>query len=250
MKIVMLGYGNVAAHLVDAFEDHSETEVIQIYNRSKTASTGIRSFTTNLKDLKEADVYIIAISDDWIKDFSESLPLSGKLVVHTSGSVPMKALSEKNRRGIFYPLQTFTRGRKIDFDSIPLCIEAENEADQRRLTTLASCISSNVVKITSEERRMLHLGAVFVNNFVNHLYQVSEEIVSEHKLDFKLLQPLIMETARKIESLSPEQAQTGPAVRNDQKTIKKQLDLLQKKQHKSIYKALTKSIQKTYGKKL
>ena len=129
MNIVLLGFGNVGAHLLRAFESHSETEVIQIYNRSEVEENGLPPITNKLEELKDADVYIIAISDDSISGFSESLPFEGRLVVHTSGSVSLKALSEKNRKGIFYPLQSFTHGCDVDFKDIPICYEAENEAD-------------------------------------------------------------------------------------------------------------------------
>ncbi|MEM7185472.1 MAG: DUF2520 domain-containing protein [Bacteroidota bacterium] len=250
MKIVLLGYGNVAAHLVHAFQAHPQTEVVQIFSRSSVNEEGLPPVTNDLNQLKEADVYIIAISDNAIKEFSRSLPLQGQLVVHTSGSVSIKSLSAKNRRGIFYPLQTFSRGRSVDFSTVPICIEAVQDGDQQLLMELAGFISENVVAIDSKQRRTLHLAAVYVNNFTNHLYQVSEEILAQRDLDFSLLRPLILETAGKMESLPPGEAQTGPAVRKDDKTIKKHLKLLRNKQHKNIYKVLTKSIQRNHGKKL
>ena len=124
MNIVILGYGNVAQHLVRAFLNTNEVTVSQIYNRSEIADPPIQNCTTALSNIIEADVYIIALPDDVIPDFSEKLPFKNKLVVHTSGSVPLHLLSEENNKGVFYPLQTFSEDRMVDFASIPICIEA------------------------------------------------------------------------------------------------------------------------------
>lgn len=252
VKVAILGFGNVARHLYAAFLRTSEVGVVQIYNRSigKIPLEIETDFTSHLSEIKETDVYIIAIPDDAIKDFSEKLPFHNRLVVHTSGSVAMQKLSEKNRNGIFYPLQTFSIDRDVDFKNIPICIEASITSDLKTLEDLGRSISEKVVEINSIERRKLHLAAVFVNNFTNHLYRVSEEIVTKNNLDFDLLKPLIVETAKKIETLSPGQAQTGPAKRNDKKTIEEHLDLLDDDLYQDIYKSITKSIQQAHGKKL
>lgn len=250
MKVVILGYGIVASHLVGAFQNSEKIEVIQIYNRRSIDGDTLPSHTTLLTEIKKADIYIIAIKDDSIEEFSKKLLFEDRLVVHTSGSVDMKKLSDKNRKGIFYPLQTFSKDREVDFKTIPICVEAESEADLQLLMELGNCISEKIVEISSSERRQLHLGAVFVNNFTNHLYQISEEILAQRQLDFALLKPLLLETAQKIERMSPKEAQTGPAKRNDETTIEDHLELLEDDQHKDIYKTITKSIQKTHGKKL
>ena len=259
MNIVILGYGNVAQHLVRAFSNTNEVTVSQLYNRSKIADPPIQNFTTSLSELMDADVYIIALPDDVIPDFSEKLPFENRLVVHTSGSVPLHLLSEKNNKGVFYPLQTFSEDRVVDFTSIPICIEATHGTDLSTLKKLGDRISEKVVEINSEQRRKLHLAAVFVNNFTNHLYHISEEIIKENQLDFDLLKPLILETAQKMNALSPSQAQTGPAKRNDKKTIENHLQLLNDAQQNGsldasvpeLYSMLTQSIlNKNHGKKL
>jgi len=252
IKAVILGFGNTARHLYAAFSGSPEVEIVQIYNRSeRTIPFEIQvEFTSHLSEIENADVYIIAIPDDGIKDFSEKLPFHNRLVVHTSGSVEMQILSEKNRKGVFYPLQSFSKDRNINFTSVPICIEASNASDLKTLHKLARCISEKVMETSSEHRRKLHLAAVFINNFTNHLYHISEEIVTENNLDFDLLKPLIMETANKVNFFSPSEAQTGPAKRNDKKTIEKHLDLLNNDQYKEIYKIITKSIQQAHGKKL
>jgi len=147
-------------------------------------------------------------------------------------------------------LQTFTKGKEVDFKNIPICIESQFNDDYNVLKKLADSISDKVFTINSEQRRSLHVSAVFVNNFVNHLYSIGNTICDEHQIPFEILQPLIKETADKIMSLSPHEAQTGPAKRNDQTTIQSHLDFLSDGNHKNIYKLLTQSIQEDHGKKL
>ncbi|WP_432411218.1 Rossmann-like and DUF2520 domain-containing protein [Rasiella sp. SM2506] len=242
ITIVLLGYGNVGQHLYNVMEAAKDVDVVQVYNRTKHKTLKTPQ-TQDLKALVSADVYIIAIPDDAIGEFSESLPFKNRLVVHTSGGAHMDVLSSNNLRGIFYPLQTFSKITKVDFSTIPICVEAENEADLQLLKKLGDCISEKVVEISSSAREKLHVAAVFVNNFTNHLYHIAETITAENKLDFNLLKPLITETARKIETLSPAQAQTGPAKRNDKKTIEKHLKLLENSKYRDLYEHLTESIE-------
>ncbi len=253
IRIVLLGTGNVAKHLFDAFSIQKDVKIDQVYGRNQKSLDFFKkeaTVTTDIKKIKDADVYIIAISDDAIEKLSNELENKKGIVVHTSGSVPLTALSNKNRRGVFYPLQTFSLNKKVDFKMVPVCIEAENEGDYALLNQLASTISENVSGIDSEQRKSLHLAAVFVNNFPNHIYHITKEICDEKNVSFDLLKPLITETSEKLEELSPYDAQTGPARRNDLGTIQRHLDLLDNKAHKKIYSTLSKSIQKAYGKKL
>jgi len=171
------------------------------------------------------------------------------LVVHTSGAADLIELKSVSRKGVFYPLQTFSKNKEIDFSSIPICIEAENKNDLVLLETLALAISKKCHPINSVQRKSLHVSAVFVNNFVNHLYTIGSEICIENGLPFDLLIPIIQETSNKIQDLSPFDAQTGPAKRSDTKTIKDHLSILNKNQQE-IYILLTNSIIKTYGEKL
>jgi|TARA_R110002110_G_scaffold35008_14_gene118558 predicted short-subunit dehydrogenase-like oxidoreductase (DUF2520 family) len=243
--IVLLGFGNVSFHLINVLTKVHKNSVIQIYNRndiSLNSELNHIPFTTDLSKIKDADLYIIAIPDDSIASFSETLPLKNKLVVHTSGSVPMNALSEKNRKGVFYPLQTFSKNREVNFNNIPICVEAAEAADLKILMNLGRSLSEKVVEVNSEERSKLHLAAVFVNNFVNHLYAIGDDILSKNKLSFDLLHPLIEETASKIKTLAPSQVQTGPANRGDQKTIEKHLHLLEEGPKSILYQQLTESI--------
>ncbi|WGF92302.1 Rossmann-like and DUF2520 domain-containing protein [Aequorivita marisscotiae] len=242
IKVVLLGFGNVNSHLLKAFNKSDEISVVQIFNRNyikMISPFSAISFTDSISEIANADIYIIGIPDDAISNFSASLHFKNKLVVHTSGGAAMDVLSSKNRRGIFYPLQTFSKQRSVDFTNIPICIEAENPQDLDLLQQLGSVISKNVKIISSEKRTKLHLAAVFVNNFVNYLYQIGSEIVTKEDLPFELLKPLIAETALKIEALSPKEAQTGPAKRNDNKTIEKHLHLLEDNDFKDFYKLFT-----------
>jgi predicted short-subunit dehydrogenase-like oxidoreductase (DUF2520 family) len=187
-------------------------------------------------------LFIIAITDDAIAEVSRQLPFSNELVVHTSGSVSMQAINNKNRQGVFYPLQTFSKAKYVDFKEIPICIEAQNEKDLLTLESVAKSISNSVYTINSEQRKALHVAAVFVSNFTNHLYQIGNKICIDNELSFDILKPLIQETANKILTLSPQESQTGPAKRKDTQTINAHLNFLTNDNQKEIYKLLTKSI--------
>ncbi len=253
IRLVILGNGNVAKHLYTAFSTKEHIQIVQCYNRKglsfdKEQNKGL--VTTNLDDLKDADVYIMAISDDAISEVSKKLPFSDRLVVHTSGSTPMLEIDDKNNRGVFYPLQTFSKDKDVDFKEVPFCIEAENNNHLSLLKNLASILSEKVYEVSSKQRNILHVSAVFVNNFTNHLFTIGNEICEEHKVPFEILHPLILETAKKITEMPPNQSQTGPALRNDQQTIERHLNLITDNSQKEIYKILTEAIQLQYGKKL
>lgn len=253
IKVVFLGFGNVNSHLFNTLNKSTEVSILQVFNRNQIRINSPFEnipFTDDILRIVDADVYIIGIPDDAISSFSESLAFQNKLVVHTSGGAAMNTLSSKNRRGIFYPLQTFSKQRKVDFKNIPICIEAENPDDLQTLRKLGKTISENVVEISSEKRAKLHLAAVFVNNFVNHLYEIGGEILNEEGLPFDLLKPLIAETASKIKTLTPEEAQTGPAKRNDKKTIEKHLHLLADSPYTKLYELFTEQLNQKYGKEL
>ncbi len=251
INVCIIGSGNVAFHLHQAFTRSKAIEVLQIFSRGPAAiqSADKVRIIDDYKDLTVADIYVIAVSDDAVPGVAKLLPFQDRLVVHTSGSVPLDALADKNRRGVFYPLQTFSKERALDLNKVPVCVEAERPEDLKTLSSLAKSISDNVHFIDSGQRKALHLAAVFVNNFVNHLYQIGSRLCERHNIPFEVLQPLIKETAQKIVSLSPEDAQTGPARRNDQKTIEKHLALLSEEKHKEVYQLLTETIQLHYGRK-
>jgi len=245
IRVSIIGSGNVAQHLIVAFSKTTDIELVQVFARKDAAVAHLTSpdkIYTNFNDIIAADLFIIAITDDAITEVSAAIPFSSELVVHTSGSVSIEAINNKNRPGVFYPLQTFSKSKEVDFKTIPICIETKNEKDFEILEKVAKSISNTVYKINSEQRKALHIAAVFVCNFVNHLYQIGNDICIENDLPFDILKPLIQETANKILTLSPNQAQTGPAKRKDIQTINAHLNFLSDDNQKEIYKMLTKSI--------
>jgi predicted short-subunit dehydrogenase-like oxidoreductase (DUF2520 family) len=245
IQVSIIGSGNVAQHLIQAFAKTTEIELVQVFSRKPELLFSLvpnHKIISDYNLLKAVDLIIIAVSDDAIAIVSAQITLKNQLVVHTSGSVSMDALNSKNRHGVFYPLQTFSVSKEIDFKLIPICLEATTRKDYQILEKVAKSISDVTYNINSEERKALHVAAVFVSNFVNHLYQIGNELCLENDLSFDILKPLITETANKIQTLSPTQAQTGPAKRNDTQTIKAHLSFLTNDNQKEIYKLLTKSI--------
>lgn len=246
IRITIIGSGNVAQHLIKAFTNSGLVEITQVFSRNKKALDhliGSDKIITEFSSLKKSDLCIIAVSDNAIAEVSQQLPFKDQLIVHTSGTAPLTILDPKNRRGVWYPLQTFSKNKAVDFSVIPLCLEAENQSDFAILETVAKSISKAVFAINSEQRKALHVAAVFVNNFTNYLYQTGQTICEEHNVPFEILKPLIQETASKIHTLNPADAQTGPAKRNDTNTIEAHLAYLTNENQKNIYKILTQSIQ-------
>lgn len=246
LKVTVLGSGNVAQHFIKVFLQTKEVSLVQAFARQPKSLLHLLSkekITNDYNALQEADVYIISVTDNAINEVSSQLPFKNKLVVHTSGTSNLGVLDSKNRKGVFYPLQTFSKSKEVDFSSIPLCLEAENENDYNTIEVLAKAISNKVYNISSEQRKSLHVAAVFVSNFVNHLYFIGSNVCEKNNVPFEVLQPLIQEVANKITTLSPKEAQTGPALRNDTKTIDKHIEFLKDSNYQDIYKLLTQSIQ-------
>ncbi|WP_395066853.1 Rossmann-like and DUF2520 domain-containing protein [Flavobacterium sp.] len=245
ISITIIGSGNVAQHLIKAVSKSIDLELVQVFSRSKESVLHLvpnEKIISETSLFKEANLYLIAVSDDAISSVSHLLPFNNKLVAHTSGSVAIEELSNSNRKAVFYPLQTLSKNKEINFKEIPLCLEAQNEADLKLIKQVANSISDKVFEVNSEQRKSLHVAAVFVSNFVNHLYKIGNDICLEHNVPFDILKPLIQETSKKIELLSPNEAQTGPAKRKDSQTINKHLEILTDQNQKEIYKILTKSI--------
>jgi predicted short-subunit dehydrogenase-like oxidoreductase (DUF2520 family) len=252
IKAVILGAGNLAFHLTNELLNSNAVDLVQVYNRNLKNIAYLENkvaICNDISHLKEADIYIVCVSDNAIAEVSNQLFFENKLVVHTSGAMDINELKSHSNKGVLYPLQSFTKEKKVDFSSIPFCIEAQNDTDLALLKTIASAISTKVYTINSEQRKTLHVAAVFVNNFVNHLYYLGNEICDTNNIPFEILNPIIQETSKKIEYLSPFEAQTGPAKRNDSKTIEAHLKTLTSSQQ-YIYNTLTNSIKATYGKKL
>jgi predicted short-subunit dehydrogenase-like oxidoreductase (DUF2520 family) len=245
ISVSIIGSGNVAQHLILAFQKATTIDLIQVFARDKNDLIHLLDsdkITSDYSQLKEVDLYIISVSDDAINTISNSLHFNNKLVAHTSGSVAIDDLCNNNRKAVFYPLQTLSKNKEVNFKEVPLCIEAQNESDLKLLNQVANSISDKVFEINSEQRKSLHVAAVFVSNFVNHLYKLGNDICTEHNVPFEILKPLILETAKKVQILSPNDAQTGPAKRKDSTTINKHLAILTNENQQEIYKILTKSI--------
>ena len=248
-KIVLLGSGNVATHLAIALKEAGKT-IVQIYSRTLEnagflAKKVKADFTTDIAKIAcNADLYIIAVSDDALAEVANGIDVNNNLIVHTSGSAPMDILKScSENRGVLYPLQTFSRSRNIDFGKVPLCIEANSIESRERLKNLALSLSENIHFVDSEKRRVLHLAAVFACNFSNFMYTIAQKITEENNLSFDILKPLIEETAAKIEEITPVEAQTGPAVRGDEKIMKLHMDMLRKyPEFMEIYRLISEKI--------
>ena len=250
MDIVIIGSGNVAAVLGRKFKAAGHT-ILQIYSRNAAAASELAyewdTESTNYKITinKNADMYIIAVSDDAIDDVTADLKLPGKIVVHTAASVPKEVLKNVTTHyGVFYPLQSLRKEMKSLPDT-PIFYDGSDELTKRKLESLAkSILREKVTEAGDEARLKLHIAAVVVSNFTNHLYALAETFCRKEGLDFRQLLPLIEETALRIKDVSPTEAQTGPAARHDKETIQKHLELLKDHpQLKNIYLLLTESIQ-------
>ncbi len=252
ISVVLLGAGNVGQHLYEAIKKSTSVEVTQWYNRDISKLQMFKNETeisNSINDLKKADIYIIAVSDDAIKILAQQLPFKERLVVHTSGMTSIHDIDKSLHRGVFYPLQSFTKGRPLDFKNVPICLEALDKQHYIIMQELANALGSRTYKISTEQRKTLHLSAVFVNNFGNQLFRIAHEISDAKNINFDILKPLITETADKINEMSPYMAQTGPAVRGDKKTMKRHLKDLEDSPHKKVYELMTESIKKTHGKR-
>lgn len=248
MQIVLIGSGNVAFHLAKAFSE-AQIPISQIFGRNTTELQKISeqfSIPFSTETLVDADLYIISVSDSSISDVSSLIKNENALVTHTSGSVSREALNGNYRKSVFYPLQTFSKSKNLDYSKIPFFIDAENENDEEILKNLASKISKNVMLANDEKRKYIHLTAVFACNFVNHLYARAKEISDSQGIPFDYFLPLIDETTQKIHELEPKLAQTGPAIRNDEKVLKLHESLLTDVEKLKIYKTLNESIKKMY----
>ena len=226
-RTVLIGRGNVASHFEEALLSAGH-QVISVGGRSRTQPIPT-----------DADFYVIAVTDSAIQSVAAEIGDVKGLVVHTAGSMPMSVLPQRNR-GVLYPLQTFTKGRPIDMQTVPLFIESDG--DLSLLHEIASQISDSVTVMDSERRRYLHLAAVFCCNFTNHMYRITEKMLSQHDIPFSVMLPLIDETARKVHSLSPQAAQTGPAVRWNEEVMQAQMRLLEREDIRQLYQIISQSI--------
>ena len=251
-EIVIIGSGNLAESLAVAVAAAPELRLVQLFARNEARGREVAALAGTVwcgdaAQLARAELYLIAVSDRAVAEVAAQLPIpAGAAVAHTAGCVPLDVLPY-DRRAVFYPMQTFTRGRRVDFAEIPIFVEASTPALCDELEACARCLSRRVVRSDSARRARIHLAAVFACNFANHMYALGERIVRDAGLDFGVLKPLIMETARKAcDAPSPSDVQTGPAVRGDLATQQRHLDLLGGDENlQEIYKLISKEIWET-----
>lgn len=252
-KITIIGSGNVATILSKVFVNKGFS-INQVFSKSKInaeilikklASNQQIKATDNIAEIDDiSDIYIVCVKDDAIATVVNQFLFKDKLIVHTSGSVDITVFNGFNQFGVFYPLQTFSKDKNTDFANVPFCIEGNTNQTTQLLIDLATSISNKVYEINSEQRKTLHLAAVFACNFTNYMYSIAEEITTKNNINFEVLKPLIQETAKKIEFQLPKEAQTGPAKRKDQQTIAKHLAMLENNPNKELYQLITELIQK------
>lgn len=251
--LVIIGSGNIATQLAKNFLKKNIL-IAQVYSQNITHAEKLAAqvkcpFTNNVKEIVKGNyIYLICIKDEAIESFSKSFKIKEGILLHTSGSIAIDVLkSSAQNYGVFYPLQSISANKKISFKHVPVCIEASNKETLLKIESLAKCISKNIHVITSIERKKLHLAAVIVNNFTNHLYHLAFDYLQKEKIAPELLHMLMRETTEKAIELNPYIAQTGPAKRKDYKTIKAHQQLLKKNPDlQKIYTLLSESILKTY----
>jgi predicted short-subunit dehydrogenase-like oxidoreductase (DUF2520 family) len=248
MRITLIGSGNVATHFGAALKNAGHL-IVQVYSPTQhnadLLAYHLGASAINRLDAidAETDMFIISVKDDVIEEMAEQLAVYQKLMVHTSGATSLQAIGRFNRNsGIIYPLQTFSKLREVDFRKVPLCVEGTDDIVHAALKVLAHTLSLSVFDVDSNQRKILHLAAVFACNFPNNLYAIAQGLLAEHHLDFNMLRPLILETAQKVQHNFPAEVQTGPAVRHDEKTMQAHLDLLPDEGLRQIYAMLSQSI--------
>jgi len=249
MRICLIGAGNLATQLGLALSEKGH-QLVQVWSRTQKSASELASklncpYTTEISLISsDTDIYIIAVSDTALTSVLSKRNWDDKLVVHTAGSTPMSILAPYcNNYGVFYPFQTFTITKKVEFDQVPVCIEANSFRNLDVLKELAQSISQDVKLFDSTQRQQIHLAAVFACNFVNHFYAIGEELLREKGIDFEILKPLILETAFKVTSQSPASSQTGPASRKDSIVIDKHLSMLTNHPDlKNLYKQISERI--------
>ena len=280
MKIVLIGAGNLATHLGKALHAAGH-DMVQVFSRTMQSAETLASLLdaeplTDIAQVRDdADVYIFSVKDSALVQLvaqlcrheADGLGEDGaedglckdgavnalrkakkgeheRVFLHTAGSMPMSVFKGMAQHyGVLYPMQTFSKQREVDFSIIPCFVEANDEFAQKQIEGLAREISGRVYQLSSEDRKYLHLSAVFACNFANHCYAISQELLEEHGIPFDVMLPLINETAAKVHEMMPKDAQTGPAVRYDENVIGKQSKLLENHPHfKKVYDSMSKSI--------
>ncbi|MCZ4407413.1 DUF2520 domain-containing protein [Cryomorphaceae bacterium 1068] len=247
-SIALIGNGRVAHQLGAALNDQG-VNIEGVYGRNSAGAEKLAEkldsrIIDNLSDLIQADLILLTVSDDAVSEVASQLnPRNKGLVAHTSGAVPLSALEGVKRKAVFYPLQSFSLDKNIVWENVPFCLEAENDEDLNGLGELAELLSQRIHVLSSDQRKSLHLAAVFANNFANLMFELSEDLLAKAEIDRSILHPLILETANKVLMQSAKVSQTGPAARGDKQTIKMHRALLgEGNSYRNIYDRLTNEI--------
>jgi predicted short-subunit dehydrogenase-like oxidoreductase (DUF2520 family) len=247
LNVSIIGSGNVATQLGKAFVN-SGTIVTHVASRNKanasTLAENLNASACNIDELPENQLAVICVSDDAISEVIEKVPIDTP-IVYTSGSVGIDELPKRDRLGVFYPLQTFSKTSEVNMTEVPFLLESENAQFLDAIYDFATLISPSTFIVSSEQRRKIHIAAVWINNFTNHVVHQAQKITQEQDLNYQLLLPLLKETLRKLDNQTAFDAQTGPARRGDSKTIEKHLNA-QEGSSKELYQLLTQSILETY----
>lgn len=257
VSVSFIGSGNLAWHLAPAL-DNAGFAVQEVYSRNPRHAEALveRLYQAEVKatldfSTSSSTVFIVSTSDDAIQEIVREIVLpEDAILIHTSGSQPLSILSDAatGDLGVFYPLQTFSKDRKLDFSAVPVFVESANAKTEKLLMNMAKAVSRNVFKIPSHEREALHVAAVFAANFTNHMLLLAQEIMKENSLSFDWLKPLIAEMITKSLAMGPENAQTGPARRGDFKTLDNHVEFLSESESLSeLYKLISQDIVDRYG---
>lgn len=255
-NIAIIGAGNLATHLSKALRNQGHN-IVQVYSRTeKSAKTLSNILETEYASSPTqitlcADLYFVALKDSVFADVLGQVDFKNKLLVHCSGSLPLSILQNYSENtGVLYPLQTFSKSRELDFSKVPLFVEANSLKNEKTLVEIANSLSNTVSVLNSEKRKSLHISAVLACNFVNHMYTLAGEFLSSKDIPFDVLEPLIEETAQKVQDMNPKTAQTGPAVRFDENIINDHLNHLSVFPNtQELYKSISKSIFETHQEK-
>ena len=274
-SIIFIGAGNVATHLSQTMKS-AGFSIRQVFSRTADSAKHLANicgcaFTTDIKKvMPDADIYIFSLQDDILKKVLTDMPVNNGqpndkaenynlaingtvnngstgngLWIHTAGSIHIDIFRGYTYRyGVIYPMQTLSKSRKTDFSKIPLFVEGCTDSIENEIYNIAKSLSDNVIRMTSEKRKYLHLAAVFACNFSNHMYTIAAKILEKQGINRHILQPLIDETANKLYSMDPESAQTGPAVRYDCDVIERHLSMLDDENLRNLYKMISESIAK------
>ena len=251
MKVTLIGAGNLATQLGKSLKK-AGVIISQVYSRTEDSARTLgelleAEWLTDIKSLRnEADVYIFSVKDSALSELITEVckGRGDKLFLHTAGSMPMSCFEGKAQYyGVFYPMQTFSKSKDVNFERIPVFIEGNSIETENVIRSLANKLSQRVIRLSSADRKYLHLAAVWACNFTNYCYTVASDILSEHDIPFDVMLPLINETTEKIQNISPKEAQTGPAVRGDKNVMSQQLELMSDRADlKELYKMLSRGI--------